>query len=244
MSNSLPLIRLASFGFVIVCSLIVLGLTANFVSLSKGSATSSSGLGLATSVITLVTIGPAIVLGLIRQGAFNTMVAVELGEVGLLWVLWLATAANVSNNVSSVDCNLLSLFGSELVSLCRQGQAFQAFSWLAWITLTIYLGILLTFSIIANSRGNTNVWSSSVVDTDFLAPGINKPVMNNVQQGQHSVAPMMHQQQYPPQQATPQLYTQPAAMSPQLGAGQPNYQSPQVTGGSTFQQPTPGAIHV
>jgi len=174
-SNIPGLIRIPVFIALIIFSLIVLGIDGHLISQLSGSfedlfgfnfsftAPSWTKLGVAVSVITMVSLIPMIVIDFLRRGAPTSWVLVELVWLGILWVLWLATAADTANNVS---CS--GVRGSDI---CSQVQAAEAFSFLAWIVLMAYWVLLLVFAIMAANKGHKGIWKSGVADADFQAAG-------------------------------------------------------------------------
>jgi hypothetical protein len=56
-------------------------------------------------------------------------------------------------------------------NLCGEAQAAEAFSFLAWLTSLAYFVILLVFSILAHSAGNSHIWFSSVRDGEWHGKG-------------------------------------------------------------------------
>jgi len=169
--NIPALIRLPVFVFLIVCTLVVLGLDAHFVSQTNkannflGAALfefTFAKLGVATAVLTLVSVVPMTVIDFLRKGAATSYVVVELAWLGFLWILWLATAADTAN--------LFSTCPSEF-TFCSQYQAAEAFSFLAWMALMAYWIILLVFAIIAANNGQSQIWYTGVTEADFSAGG-------------------------------------------------------------------------
>ncbi|KAF8607688.1 hypothetical protein BDV93DRAFT_519702 [Ceratobasidium sp. AG-I] len=167
-------IRLVSFATILFFSLIVLGIAGHWTSLLQGTLstfTNFSAFALAVSVITWAFIAPLLLIGMLRKGSLLSWVGVEAGIVGLHWVLWLSSAAYSSSvsQIAIVNCDY-TLLSPEAESLCRQNQALQAFSWLNWIILTIYLVLLLVFAIKAQHNGHS-VWTADVNDMDSFKAG-------------------------------------------------------------------------
>jgi len=172
MHPNLPaVIRLPVFAFLTLCALVVLGVDAHFVNESNkyfalshyyGSTFDFAKLGVATAVLTLITIVPMAVIDFLRKGAATSFVVVELGWLGFLWILWLATAADTANLLGTCPSGF---------TFCSQYQAAEAFSFLAWLTLMAYWIILLAFSIIAMNNGQTQIWYTSVTEAEFSTGG-------------------------------------------------------------------------
>ncbi|KAG5649334.1 hypothetical protein H0H81_004560 [Sphagnurus paluster] len=199
---SLPTLRLVVLGTVLVFSLVVLGLCAYITSGSTedGFYFTFAALGIATSVLSLVSLPVMIVVDNMRKGAFTSLIAVELGWLGFLWIMWLATAGSTSDLANAVRCSASirrNLTGCQIIS------AIQAFSHLSWLILIAYFIALLSFSIMAANRGNP-VWLQSVKDANFDAPAAPAaaPAPEQTQQ-QYAAAPVSHTPApagaYPPQ---------------------------------------------
>jgi hypothetical protein len=125
-------------------------------------------LGVATAVLTLVSVVPMAVIDLLRKGAATSFVIVELAWLGFLWILWLATAADTADRFS----NWGSWGGCPSgIDLCSQYQAAEAFSFLAWLALMAYWIILFAFAIIAANNGHSQIWFTGVTEADFSAGG-------------------------------------------------------------------------
>ncbi|KAF8309161.1 hypothetical protein DL93DRAFT_1786254 [Clavulina sp. PMI_390] len=175
MANIPALARLPVFALVLIFSLVVLGLDAHFDSEFSGSTTlfgitytysapGFSKLGIATAVLTLVSLIPMLVIDFIRKGAPTSLIVVELGWLGFLWIMWLATAADTASFGSCSDSGN---------SFCSQFQAAEALSFLTWLLLMGYWILLLVFSVMAHSAGNQNVWMTGVSDAEFTTGGVN-----------------------------------------------------------------------
>jgi len=210
--------RLSQLATASFFAFIVLGLSGNILSLfPSGFPTPGyAGLALATSVLTLITIIPIVVIDFFRKGAVTSLVVVELVWSSLLTILWLAAAADTTAALSGVSCssvvNVPDGFGgtatvfqsSAAVTQCHEVQAIAAFSWLNFFNLGAWLVFLITASSIAHSRGNDRVWLGPVTGTEFFAPrGQNSapmeysaPQQGYMDQQQGYPYPQMQQQQY------------------------------------------------
>jgi len=172
--NIPALVRLPVFVFLLVCTLIVLGVDGHLVSVENKNQKTYFGvkvdildftfakLGVATAVLTLVSVLPMLVIDLLRKGAATSYVVVELAWLGFLWILWLATAADTANRFSTCPSQ---------ISWCSEYQAAEAFSFLAWMALMAYWIILLVFAIIAVNNGQSQIWFTGVTEADFSAGG-------------------------------------------------------------------------
>jgi len=217
-------IRVVSFIAILLFALIVLGISGHWVSLLQGFVSSYSNpaaFALAVSVITWAFLGPLPLISMLRKGSILSWVVVELAIVGLLWVLWLAAAAYVTSMTAGASLNCdYAFLTPEAESICRQYQALQAFSWLNWLILFMYLVLLLVFAIKAQGKGHS-VWTSDVTDlqsfsagggsTSNLAPATNNAAyqQNNATNQQNSqYTPSMQQSSIHPNSAQ-QHYAQP-----------------------------------
>ncbi|KIM83956.1 hypothetical protein PILCRDRAFT_818986 [Piloderma croceum F 1598] len=190
----LYIVRVAVFVLSIVFSVIVLGLAAYLQSLTNVEL-NFVDLAIATAVLTIVTLPVLLIVDLIRDGAFTSMVVVELSWLFVLWVLWLATgadAAQVSSNFFS-SCDFVFSLSNQI---CHEVQAIVGFSFLIWLLLMVYSIVILVMAIIASTRGNSP-WTSTVKRGNFLAPA------TGAQSGGGAAhSPIMHQHQYPPTQSS------------------------------------------
>ncbi|KAF8284478.1 hypothetical protein DL93DRAFT_2146915 [Clavulina sp. PMI_390] len=110
-----------------------------------------------------------IVIDIIRKGSVTSMIAIELGWLGFLWIMWLATAADTASNktCSNSVVSYLGSLDSTISSLCSQFRAAEAFSFLTWLLLMGYWALLMIFSVMAHSSGNQNIWTTAVSDAGF-----------------------------------------------------------------------------
>jgi hypothetical protein len=168
------LIRLPVFVLLILLAFVVLGLDAYFVNeANKASSFDVLGysvptgieiptfaqLGVATSVLTIASLIPILIIDQLRKGAATSFVVVELAWLGFLWVLWLATAADTADFDA---CSKFSTF-------CSKYHAAEAMSFLTWLLLMGYWIVLLVHTIIAVNNGQNRIWFTSVIDADFTA---------------------------------------------------------------------------
>ncbi|KAF9028333.1 hypothetical protein BDZ89DRAFT_1133654 [Hymenopellis radicata] len=199
----LPLFRLIALSAVTLFSVIILGLSGHLIYFTTTSFNvyfTYSAMAIATAVLTIMTAPVMLVIDMLRKGAFTSMVMVEMGWLGILWVLWLTSAglaANANNLTFISNCDYRF---PELSGACKEGMAIEAFSFLSWLILMGYWGTLLVFSLIAINRGNLTVWSSSA---SAIAGGNNtseKPVATGGSQ-----APTSPTSGWVGQQAQPQV---------------------------------------
>ncbi|VDC04063.1 unnamed protein product [Peniophora sp. CBMAI 1063] len=166
---SLPFARLVTFGCTLVFSVIVLGLSADALSITQtyeGSYFIWDALALAVSIITICSIVPMFVIDFLRRGAFTSLVVVEIGWLSVLWILWLATgayAADINQMVfGTISC---SEFNTITSRFCSEWDAVEAFSFLTWIIILAYTVTLAVF-VFTGRRA----WRGSVRDTPAVAP--------------------------------------------------------------------------
>lgn len=219
MSTLINLIRLAVFAAVSVFSIIVLGIAAHMISVTVstiGFYWTFAALGIATACLTIFTLPGLAALSIARKGALPNFIVVEAGWLTLLWILWLSTAAHISNATSILPTSCdFDLYIRGKTIACREFQAFQAFAWLNWIMLIGYTAFSIVLAFIQQLRGNI-VWNRSVNDVDLFAPSAIQAGMV----GEKPMQPgMMPQQQIVPQQVgTPQQQVpQQLSYTPQSG---------------------------
>ncbi|KAG0707551.1 hypothetical protein DFH29DRAFT_844631 [Suillus ampliporus] len=213
------MIRLILFSISIVFSLIVLGLDAYFLSVTVPLQFyfTFSALGVATAVLTILTVPIMLIVDLIRHGAVTSMIVVELVWLSILWVLWVATAGEAANgfNLYFPRGCIYATDDPTANAYCMELQAVQAFAFLNFFIFLGYTCTLLVLSIISASRGKS-VWTSSVKQSTFLAPS-SGPVQQ-VPLAQYSGAPAPGYTGTPvsqPQQpGTYTSYSGPPAQSP------------------------------
>ncbi|KAF7301574.1 hypothetical protein MIND_00722900 [Mycena indigotica] len=159
-----PLLRLIALGVALLFAVIVLGLAAGLTATTEkylGGYFEFAALAIATASITIVTIPVMIAFEFLQPGrVFTSKIAVEISWLFILWVLWLATAADATNAAS---VNFISrcgdYFSSRIESACRQTAGVQAFSFLNWLILMAYTVFILVLAIIAQSRGHAAIIS-------------------------------------------------------------------------------------
>ncbi|KAB5595523.1 hypothetical protein CTheo_984 [Ceratobasidium theobromae] len=214
-------LRLAAFGTVLAFALIVLGISAYWVSMLQGYATmlsTSSSFGLAVGLMTFIFLLPILIVGMTRKGSFLSWVSVELGVMGLMWVLWLASASYTTSMTAGYTLNCDLALDTTAEGVCRQFQAIQAFSWLNWLIIFAYIVLLVVFIVKASNEGRS-VWTADVADLGTSTAGDNATTF----------APSMTSANMPKGPMTPAPMT-PQAYQPSLGYNQtpqPQYAQPQ-----------------
>ncbi|KAJ3544173.1 hypothetical protein NMY22_g2875 [Coprinellus aureogranulatus] len=218
--NLLPLLRIGVFGSVCVLSLIVFALSAHIISVTStaryGYYFTFTALGLATALLTLISLPAIYVISIKRRGAFTSYIGVEVGWCWFLWIMWVATASHTVG------------FGVNFCSggLCSEAQVIEAFSFLNWLAMMGYTITLLAFAIMLHMRGHTNVWTAEVTTFDWNAPNVKFAQHNHpggVVQDKYVAGGMVPQQQV--------IYPQQGQYPPQNTGG---FASPQTTGQTVF----------
>jgi len=195
------ILRMAALGSVCFCSLIVLGISAHLIFITEqvGIYFAFTAFAVAIAALTLIVFPMLLVIGFVRRGAVFNHVVVEIGVLGLFWVLWLATAAYSADQLLLLPVNCdFNYIVNGFVASCHEPQAVHGFSWLNWLILTAYWPFLLIMAIVQQNRGNP-VWTKSVGEVNFFA------------------APVVATQVYPPQQQTMMYAPQPVQQQPQMG---------------------------
>jgi len=171
----LSLVRMVTFATVMLFSLIVLALSADYISLLPVSTYSRfAALAIFTALTTLSTVTPMLVIDMLRQGSFLSYIVVEIAWLSILWVFWLSTgsdAASVDSLYISIDPKESSCTGYTgfAAQMCHEIKAIMAFSFLSWILLMAYTITLLVLAIRAHQRGNS-AWTTSVRDGVLFYP--------------------------------------------------------------------------
>ncbi|PCH41334.1 hypothetical protein WOLCODRAFT_24673 [Wolfiporia cocos MD-104 SS10] len=122
-----------------------------------------AGLGIATSVLTVITVPAMLVVDLLNTGFFSSMILVELIWFFILWVLFLATGGSAADSLSNYNDQCTFIY-AVVNNGCYDVQAVQAFAFLTWIFLMAYNVALLVIAIINWQRGNP-IWTSSVKES-------------------------------------------------------------------------------
>ncbi|KAF8896062.1 hypothetical protein BD779DRAFT_559708 [Infundibulicybe gibba] len=173
----ISVLRIVVLSLCLLLGLAILGITAHITALTTPSSTGDpiffdfEGLGLVTGSLSTIFIPTMLVLGAIRHGAFLSMIAVELCVLGLIWVLWLANAAVLTewSQIFFPDGCGVFISGSLDFTVCQEFFALKGLSFTSWLLLMIYSGILLVLALVSRSRGD-RVWTVSVSQATFSAP--------------------------------------------------------------------------
>lgn len=199
MTVNLKLVRTVTFGAATFLSVILLGLGAYLVNLYLGLL-DFANLAVAAGVLTLVTLPAMYAIELKRPGTPLGWVALEVGWINVLWVLWLACAARAADVYGALNRAKTAYRGSRYsfraLSLSDYEDspnvmaAIVALGFIIWLLLIGYVALLTMSAVKASQNGNTAVWKQSV---DALASAT--PQEKGGEAG--STHPGMHQ--YPPQ---------------------------------------------
>lgn len=163
-------VRFGVFAVTLFFSLIMLGVSAGYIGQAAnigGGAPNFSIFGLVVALLTMFSIGPMFAIDFIRRGAITSWIVVELSVIGLLWILWLASAATTSSVTggATVDCGFtLSGAGN---NLCHLYQAIEAFGFINWLIFLGYWITLLVFALRSHLQGDMTVWQGTVRDNAF-----------------------------------------------------------------------------
>ncbi|KAG1769144.1 hypothetical protein EV702DRAFT_1142624 [Suillus placidus] len=183
--------RITVFSLSIPCSLIGLGLNAYSVSLTEPYFYFIfSALGVATAVLTILTIPIMLIVDFIRRGAFTSMIIFELSWLFTLAILSFATSAesvSTSNSYFPRGC-VYANTDPTANKYCMELLMLGTFAFSNFIMFLSYTCILLVFSIIGSSRGNS-VWTYSVKDATFFGQNNSWHVRQQVPLNQYSGAP-------------------------------------------------------
>ncbi|KAG8885092.1 hypothetical protein FRB97_002257 [Tulasnella sp. 331] len=152
----------------IIFSFIVLGILCHLTQLtdSVGFYYSSFALGIATALLSILVIVVGGIVNQFRRGAITSLVWFELAWTGLLWVLWLSTAAAITSLGIFSSCDYVN---AGVEASCQEFQSVEAFVWLLWLFTFSWFCALLVMSIAAISRDATiNVWHTPVTEHPFF----------------------------------------------------------------------------
>jgi len=232
-NRTFTLVRTVVFGVATLFAFLELALGAAITNYTStrflGGYFSFAALGIATAILTFLTLPVMLFLSLNRKGAITSMVAIEVGWTWFLWIMWLSVGGSTASIFTITNCNIT--FDNALESLCREVQAFTAFGFLTWIMLFAYNITLIVFVVRQQMRGNSGVWTGYILETDFAAAGPSSysggasEYKGNNNNNTGNFAP-----QYPPAQVAnqPGGYVTQQAMAPQHTAATTMSPYPQV----------------
>jgi len=156
---------------VVVFSIIVLGIAGSI----------KDKLGIATGVLSFLAITPSLILDQAETPAVMNWTAAELVWGGLLWVLWIATAAlgtTQSGGCSSFFHYYPGVYWSYDATYCNRFHVIQAFAFVnAFVLLAIFIWTLKV-AIGAHSLGHTRIWKMPACQYDHRRPYGDSGAMN------------------------------------------------------------------
>ncbi|CAA7270676.1 unnamed protein product [Cyclocybe aegerita] len=215
------LVRTGVFGVVSLFALIAIILAAlvtNFASTHFFSHFGFAALGIATGILTILTLPVMWFLSVKRKGAITSMTVFEIAWTWFLWIMWVSVGGSTVNTFWFVGCeDASSLITGDLETACRSTQGLAAFGFLNWIALLFFNIFLLTLAIRQHMRGHTGIWTSYVTEVDFTAPSVSGASGFSGYPAQSVEAkPANFAPQYPPPTSTPSTaYSgQPVAQNP------------------------------
>ncbi|KAF7288619.1 hypothetical protein MIND_01428500 [Mycena indigotica] len=180
---SLPLVRLVVLCVALFFAIVALGLGAAVESATETLEDLSfayASLAIAAAVLTLLSVGPMVALELLRPGGPASWLWVEISVLLVLSILWLATGGATANVLQVLNefgyctAGVTGAGGGAGESLCGETQGVAAMGFLSWLLLMGYAGMLLVVGIQAASRGQSDVWTTSVADLGYLQPPVAK----------------------------------------------------------------------
>ncbi|WVW84442.1 hypothetical protein I302_106476 [Kwoniella bestiolae CBS 10118] len=188
-------INLASNGLLVVCGLVVLGISAYVehttrkINYSSSTYTYDAFVG----IFTFVALFGLVVLRAAKSKYAS--VGVETGISGLLWIFWLAGAADTTKYTSAdraicrhiddlfdlpefetADPDAIALAKKVFKSTCRDLKAQLAFLWIGFVILTVTTVYLVYLGM---KRGNS-MWKSSLLNYDHDAHSHSDPFADPV----------------------------------------------------------------
>jgi len=216
-SKYLSIFRMVVFSKTILCSVIVISLSANLISLTDLNLDLNlAPFALVTALLSKLTVVTMFVVDIRRQGSIFSYIVVEIVGLSVLWVLWLSTGSYAAwtdgqltaafPNESNCDFVLFPFFNA--IQICHEIKAIIAFSFLTWILLMSYTIVLVVLAIRAKERGNS-AWTTGVRDGVLFYPV--RKTTGGAAQVQTALATIPYslpppQQHLPPRPPPPQPY--------------------------------------
>ncbi|KAI0772456.1 hypothetical protein BD413DRAFT_623456 [Trametes elegans] len=201
----LQIFRLFALSFTLLAGIIVLSIGAHLTATSLkwlDSYVNFEPMAIAVGGFSMVTMPVMIAIDLVRTGAFTSMVAVELGWLSLLWVLWLAAAALTVDEVGNAFDSCDFVQSPVLTQACNETHALEGFAFAAWLVLLAYTAALLVVALVSSSRG-APIWTSSVKEYASAPPRptVSAPAFSPGQPAQVPMGAMPTRQPGPPRAA-------------------------------------------
>jgi len=160
----LPVLRLIFFGLSNTFAVIALSLAAHLTSLTEEFFHvyfKFAALTIATAGLHILSLPVLLIIGRTRNGAFTSMVVVELSWLFVIWVMWIATGADAANANSLTFNGNCNLYRGNYATACNEIQAIEAIGFINWLILLGYSVVVLVFAIKAASDGRP-AWTVSV----------------------------------------------------------------------------------
>ncbi|KAM5537443.1 hypothetical protein V8D89_008962 [Ganoderma adspersum] len=129
-----------------------------------------SSMGIATGVLTLISMPIMFLRGNTSGRPFSSTVLVELLWTSILWLLWFVTGGLVISDPDVAEfkkeptCDAFSKF-PDLVTICRDWQPIAALSIVTAIVLLLYALILL-FVAVRRAMYSQPIWNATVMDSE------------------------------------------------------------------------------
>ncbi|KAF9256960.1 hypothetical protein L218DRAFT_799286, partial [Marasmius fiardii PR-910] len=150
----------------ILFSIVTLGLAAHIASTPLIILNALQGLGIAASVMTIVSLSAFLIVGFLQKRAPLNMNVVEIPVMGFLTIIWLASAGRYASlDLAFGDCDLFFFPKNQMV--CSELKAAEAFSFFNWIILGGYTGATIIMCLIGKHRGN-DVWFVGANEVDYF----------------------------------------------------------------------------
>ncbi|KAJ3496998.1 hypothetical protein NLJ89_g10408 [Agrocybe chaxingu] len=98
----------------------------------------SAALGIATGILTILTLPVMWFLSVKRKGAVTSMIVVEIAWTWFLWIMWVAVGGSTAGTFWIGSCEGLSVLrgAGSAETACRSTQGLTAFGFLNWIART------------------------------------------------------------------------------------------------------------
>ncbi|EJU00609.1 hypothetical protein DACRYDRAFT_108674 [Dacryopinax primogenitus] len=116
------------------------------------------GLLFAAGIITVLTISVVRICDWSVRESWLSRTVVELSWLGVLWVLWMATAGYTTSLLALLDLGNCADYYGTGSTLCSEAEAVQALAWLTWLCIGALFTWELVFAIVAHQRGFPGIW--------------------------------------------------------------------------------------
>ncbi|PIL26016.1 hypothetical protein GSI_11770 [Ganoderma sinense ZZ0214-1] len=129
-----------------------------------------SSMGIATGVLTLITMPIMFLRGNVSGMPFSSTVQIELLWTSVLWILWFVTGGlafsdpDVALFKKDPTCNQLSKF-PDLVTMCKDWQPIAALSVVTAVVLLLYTLVLL-FVAVQRAMYKQPIWNATVMESE------------------------------------------------------------------------------